>query len=46
MEEYIREILEDSVYSKERCRKISKNIVRGFKTHDEVINIDKPKSLD
>jgi hypothetical protein len=45
MEEYIREILEDSGYSKEKCRKISKSIVRGFKTHDEVINIDKAKKL-
>jgi hypothetical protein len=45
MEEYIREILEDSGYSKEKCKKISKSIVRGFKTHDEVINIDKAKKL-
>jgi len=45
MEEYIREILEDSGYSKEKCKKISKNIVRGFKTHDEVINGDKAKKL-
>lgn len=45
MEEYIREILEDCRYSKEKCKKISHNIVRGFKTHDEVINIDKAKKL-
>lgn len=45
MEEYIREILEDSGYSKEKCKKISNSIVRGFKTHDEVINIDKAKKL-
>ena len=45
MEEYIREILEDSGYSKEKCKEISKSIVRGFKTHDEVINIDKAKKL-
>jgi len=45
MEEYIREILEDCGYSKEKCKKISHNIVRGFKTHDEVINIDKAKKL-
>ena len=45
MEEYIREILEDSGYCKEKCRKISRGIVRGFKTHDEVINIDKAKKL-
>jgi hypothetical protein len=45
MEEYIREILEDCGYSKEECKKISHNIVRGFKTHDEVINIDKAKKL-
>jgi len=45
MEEYIREILEDCGYSKKECKKISKSIVRGFKTHDEVINIDKAKKL-
>jgi len=45
MEEYIREILEDSGCSKEKCRKISKSIMRGFKMHDEVINIDKAKKL-
>jgi hypothetical protein len=45
MEEYIREILEDGGYSNEECKKISHNIVRGFKTHDEVINIDKAKKL-
>lgn len=45
MEEYIHEILEDCGYSKEKCKKISHNIVRGFKTHDEVINIDKAKKL-
>ncbi len=45
MEEYIREILEDCGYTKEERKKISKKIVRGFKTHDEVINIDKAKKL-
>lgn len=45
MEEYILEILEDCEYSKEECKKISHSIVRGFKTHDEVINIDKAKKL-
>jgi hypothetical protein len=45
MEEYIREILEECGYSKEECKKISHSIVRGFKTHDEVINIDKAKKL-
>ena len=45
MEEYIREILEDCGYSKEECKKLSHSIVRGFKTHDEVINIDKAKKL-
>ena len=45
MEEYVREILEGSGYSKEQCKKISKSIVRGFKTHDEVINVDKAKKL-
>jgi hypothetical protein len=45
MEEYIHEILEDCGYSKEECKKISHSIVRGFKTHDEVINIDKAKKL-
>jgi hypothetical protein len=45
MEEYIHEILDDCGYTKERCKKISKGIVRGFKTHDEVINIDKAKKL-
>jgi len=45
MEEYILEILEDCGYSKEECKKISHNIVRGFKTHDEVINIDKARKL-
>lgn len=45
MEEYIREILVYCGYSKEERKKISKGIVRGFKTHDEVINIDKAKKL-
>ena len=45
MEEYVREILEGGGYSKEQCKKISKSIVRGFKTHDEVINVDKAKKL-
>jgi hypothetical protein len=45
MQEYILEILEDCGYSKEECKKISYNIVRGFKTHDEVINSDKAKKL-
>jgi hypothetical protein len=45
MEEYIREILEDCGYSREECKKISHSIVRGFKTHDEVINLDKAKKL-
>jgi hypothetical protein len=45
MEEYILEILEDCGYSKEECKKISHSIVRGFKTHDEVINMDKAKKL-
>jgi hypothetical protein len=45
MEEYILEILEDCGYSKEECKRISHSIVRGFKTHDEVINMDKAKKL-
>ena len=45
MEEYIREILEDSDYTQQECKQISKKIVRGFKTHDEVINFDKAKKL-
>ena len=45
MEEYIREILEDCGYSREECKKISHSIVRVFKTHDEVINLDKAKKL-
>lgn len=45
MEEYVREILEGGGYSKEQCKKISNSIVRGFKTHDEVINVDKAKKL-
>jgi hypothetical protein len=45
MEEYILEILEDCGYSREECKKISHSIVRGFKTHDEVINMDKAKKL-
>jgi len=45
MEEYIREILECCGYSREECKKISHSIVRGFKTHDEVINLDKAKKL-
>jgi hypothetical protein len=46
MEEYVREIVEDCGYSKEECKKISQSILRGFKTHDEVIIIDKAKNLD
>ena len=34
MESCILEILEDSGYSKEKCKKISRNLVRGFKTPD------------
>ena len=45
MEEYIREILDGVGYSKEESRIIGKRIVRGFKTHDEVINFDKAKSI-
>jgi len=45
MEEYIREIIEYCGYSREECKKISHSIVRGFKTHDEVINLDKAKKL-
>jgi len=45
MEEYIREIIECCGYSKEECKKIGHSIVRGFKTHDEVINLDKAKKL-
>lgn len=45
MEEYIREILEGVGYSKEECRKISKRMVRGFKTPDEFINFDKAKNI-
>ncbi len=45
MEEYICEILEDCGYSKQKCKKISKGIVRGFKTHYEIINIEKAKKL-
>ena len=45
MEEYIREILQESGYNKEECMRISNRIVRGFKTHDEVITVDKAKNL-
>jgi hypothetical protein len=45
MEEYIREILDGVGYSKEECARIGKRIVRGFKTHDEVINFDKARSI-
>ena len=45
MEEYVREILEGGGYTKEQCKKISNSIVRGFKTHDEVINVDKAKKI-
>jgi len=44
-EEYILEIIEDCGYSKEECQRISKKIVRGFKTHEEVINLDKARKL-
>jgi hypothetical protein len=43
MEEYICEILESSGYKNESCKKISETLVRGFKTHGEVINFDKAK---
>ncbi|MCW4034411.1 MAG: ATP-dependent Clp protease proteolytic subunit, partial [Candidatus Bathyarchaeota archaeon] len=45
MEEYIREVIQDCSYTKQQCKRISKGIVRGFKTHDEVINFDKAKKL-
>lgn len=45
IEEYIREILDGVGYSKDECRKIGKRVVRGFKTHDEVINFDKAKNI-
>lgn len=43
MEEYICEILVDSGYKKEECSEIANNLVRGFKTHSEVITFDKAK---
>jgi len=41
MEDYIFEILKDSGYDKQKCQEIARKMVEGFKTHDEVINIDK-----
>ena len=46
MEDYIREILEDSGYKKDECKEIARKMVRGFKTHDEVINFDKVKKIN
>ena len=45
MEDYVYEILKDSGYTEEECKEISKKLVRGFKTHGEVINIDKAKNI-
>ncbi|MDH5267393.1 MAG: hypothetical protein OEW62_06900 [Candidatus Bathyarchaeota archaeon] len=46
MEEYICEILEDAGYGEKERKEISRNMVRGFKTHDEVINIDKARKVN
>jgi len=43
MEEYICEILESSGYKHDKCEKIAETLVRGFKTHGDVINFDKAK---
>jgi hypothetical protein len=43
MEEYICEILESSGYKHDKCKKIAETLVRGFKTHEDVINFDKAK---
>jgi ClpP class serine protease len=41
MEEYIVEILKDSGYSEDECQPLAEELVRGFKTHADVINIDR-----
>ena len=43
--DYICEILEGSGYDKDKCKEISQEMVQGFKTHDEVINIEKASKI-
>jgi hypothetical protein len=43
MEEYICEILEDSGYRQSACKTVAETMVKGFNTHDDVINFDRAK---
>jgi membrane-bound ClpP family serine protease len=45
MVEYICEILSYSGYSSEKCIEVAEKMVKGFKTHGDVINIDKAKKI-
>lgn len=45
MEGYVYEILKGSGYSEPECKKISTKMVRGFRSHSEVINMDKAKEI-
>lgn len=43
MEEYICEILEDSGYKPNDCKTVAEIMVKGFRTHGDVINFDRAK---
>lgn len=43
MEDYVSEILEGSGYGQKKCKEVAEKLVRGFKTHGEVITINKAK---
>ncbi|MEM2111840.1 MAG: hypothetical protein QXX08_08195 [Candidatus Bathyarchaeia archaeon] len=45
MEEYICEILEGSGYNPNRRQAVAEKLVRNFKTHGDVINIDRAKEI-
>lgn len=46
MQDYISEILRGSGKTKKKAEEIAKKLVRGFKDHSEVINIDKAKKIE
>ena len=45
MKKYVSEILCESGYKKEKIDDISEKLVEGFKTHQDVINLDAAKTL-
>lgn len=45
MEDYTKEILSYSGYKEDEVKNISRKLVMGYSTHEEVINFDKAKTL-